>query len=166
MRLTKEVLKTIGAIALISVIVVGTFLYGNKQRQEQVRRDQEIRQQQQQASPAGSDQVAQQNSAPEQSGGDKPATGTAPVQRPSDSGNLNQQQRTQQENLARKDQSAADKPAQLAQNQPATQPGTGGSAGLPEAGSEHVLLPLMAIAVLYGINRRSKQAVKQAALRS
>lgn len=47
--MSRDLLKTIGGLALIAAIVVATFLYGNKQRQEQVRRDQEIKQQQQTA---------------------------------------------------------------------------------------------------------------------
>ncbi|HSH31742.1 MAG TPA: hypothetical protein VK963_03710, partial [Candidatus Saccharimonadales bacterium] len=47
-RVSKDVLKTAGAILLIGIIVVATFLYGNAQRQEQVRRDQEAQQQQEQ----------------------------------------------------------------------------------------------------------------------
>lgn len=35
---SKETLKTIGGVVLIAVIVVATFLYGNKQRQEQLRK--------------------------------------------------------------------------------------------------------------------------------
>lgn len=41
----REFLKTIGAIVIIGLIVVATFLYGNKQRQEQLRRDQQATQQ-------------------------------------------------------------------------------------------------------------------------
>lgn len=37
---SKETLKTIGGVVLIAVIVVATFLYGNKQRQEQLRQQQ------------------------------------------------------------------------------------------------------------------------------
>lgn len=48
MKLTRDLLKTVGAILVIGIIIVATFLYGNRQRQEQVRRDQQIRQQQEQ----------------------------------------------------------------------------------------------------------------------
>ncbi|HSX48487.1 MAG TPA: hypothetical protein VLF41_03245 [Candidatus Nanoarchaeia archaeon] len=41
----RDFLKTIGAIVIIGLIVVATFLYGNKQRQEQLRRDQQATQQ-------------------------------------------------------------------------------------------------------------------------
>lgn len=40
--------KTVGAIVVIGIIVVATFLYGNQQRQLQVRRDQDVRRQQEQ----------------------------------------------------------------------------------------------------------------------
>ena len=44
--MNKDLLKTIGGILIIAAIVVATFLYGNQQRQEQVRRDQAVQEQQ------------------------------------------------------------------------------------------------------------------------
>jgi hypothetical protein len=54
--MNRDLLKTIGGILIIAAIVVATFLYGNQQRQEQVRRDQALQEQQSQAEqeqPAG-----------------------------------------------------------------------------------------------------------------
>ena len=39
-RINSDFLKTAGAVLLIGAIVVATFLYGNSQRQQQVKRDQ------------------------------------------------------------------------------------------------------------------------------
>jgi len=36
----KDSVKTVGAIIIIGLIVVATFLYGNRQRQQQIQRDQ------------------------------------------------------------------------------------------------------------------------------
>lgn len=44
----KDILKTAGAVLIIGGIVVATFLYGNRQRQEQLRKDEQAKQQQQQ----------------------------------------------------------------------------------------------------------------------
>ena len=46
--MNKDLIKTIGGILIIAAIVVATFLYGNQQRQEQVRRDQALQEQQKQ----------------------------------------------------------------------------------------------------------------------
>jgi hypothetical protein len=84
-----EILKTIGAVLVIGGIVVATFLYGNRQRQEQVRRDREIRQQQEeQAARENNPQVAvnntpdntqvtpeNQSAAPTNNAGVSPSTG-------------------------------------------------------------------------------------------
>ena len=43
----RDFFKTIGAIVIIGLIVIATFLYGNRQRQEQLRRDQQAIQQKQ-----------------------------------------------------------------------------------------------------------------------
>ena len=51
--MNRDLLKTIGGILIIAAIVVATFLYGNQQRQEQVRRDQALQEQQNQAEEAG-----------------------------------------------------------------------------------------------------------------
>ncbi len=40
--MNRESLKTLGAVALIGIIVVATFLYGNQQRQKQLRHDQQV----------------------------------------------------------------------------------------------------------------------------
>lgn len=43
--INKDVLKTVGGLLLIGVVVVATFLYGNQQRQEQMRQEQGVEQQ-------------------------------------------------------------------------------------------------------------------------
>ena len=49
--MNKDLLRTIGGILVIGGIVVATFLYGNQQRQEQVRQDQAQTQTEEQAAP-------------------------------------------------------------------------------------------------------------------
>lgn len=56
--MNRESLKTLGGILVIGIIVVATFLYGNQQRQEQLRKDQA---QQEQSNP----EVAVDNSKPQ-----------------------------------------------------------------------------------------------------
>lgn len=57
--MNRDLLKTAGGIIIIGAIIVATFLYGNQQRQEQVRRDQEVEQQQDQANEGEVDVVAE-----------------------------------------------------------------------------------------------------------
>lgn len=45
MNLNRDFLKTLGGILIIGAIVVATFLYGNQQRQEQIRKDEQAKQQ-------------------------------------------------------------------------------------------------------------------------
>jgi pyruvate/2-oxoglutarate dehydrogenase complex dihydrolipoamide acyltransferase (E2) component len=70
----KDVLKTVGAVLIIGGIVVATFLYGNKQRQEQLRRDQQAQEQ--------ANQTATQQPAP------APAPAPAPQPQPTPAPNL------------------------------------------------------------------------------
>lgn len=49
MKLNQDLLKTVGGLLLIGVIVVATFLYGNRQRQAQIRDDQTATEQSEQA---------------------------------------------------------------------------------------------------------------------
>ncbi|MBW3538532.1 hypothetical protein KY386_03520 [Candidatus Parcubacteria bacterium] len=72
-RISKDVLKTAGAILLIGVIVVATFLYGNAQRQEQARRDQVAKQQQEQRETADKPAEQPQPAAPQQPAANQPA---------------------------------------------------------------------------------------------
>jgi uncharacterized protein HemX len=62
MKLNKDLIKTGGAVLLIAVIVVATFLYGNSQRQEQVRKDQAAKQEQERK--ANEEQTAQNTAQP------------------------------------------------------------------------------------------------------
>jgi cytoskeletal protein RodZ len=51
----RDSLKTIGGLAVIAVIIVGAFLYGNAQHQNQVRQDQNAKQQASQSNSPESD---------------------------------------------------------------------------------------------------------------
>jgi hypothetical protein len=74
--MSKDLIKTIGAVVLIGIIVVATFLYGNQQRQTQLRRDQQAKQEHERKAEESTNQSATQGT-----------TGTAPVQTPSQSTN-------------------------------------------------------------------------------
>jgi hypothetical protein len=53
-----DIIKTVGSVLIIGGIIVATFLYGNRQRVEQARRDAEIRRQQEEK--AAQEQATQQ----------------------------------------------------------------------------------------------------------
>lgn len=53
-----DIAKTAGAVLIIGGIVVATFLYGNRQRQEQLRKDQQTKEQQDQATQQATQQPA------------------------------------------------------------------------------------------------------------
>lgn len=77
MKLGSDLVKTVGAILIIAIIVVATFLYGNHQRQEQVRKDQAAKQEQQRKADEQAKQVVP--AAPQPSGNTVGASAT-PVQ--------------------------------------------------------------------------------------
>lgn len=62
MNLNRDFLKTLGGILVIGAIVVATFLYGNRQRQEQIKKEELAKQEQ-------SEQQAQNQNQPQARGG-------------------------------------------------------------------------------------------------
>lgn len=66
----RDSVKTAAGLAIIVLIVVATFLYGNAQRQSQLRHDQQVKAQQQ----AAAERAARQNATSQP----KPAPSTAP----------------------------------------------------------------------------------------
>jgi hypothetical protein len=132
-----EVLKTIAAILVIGGIVVATFLYGNRQRQEQVRRDRDIRQQQEEQAARENGQQVAVNNTPDNTevkpeGQTSPAA-PAPAATPAPAAGVG----------------GATSPAA-----PTTTPETG-----PE---EYFLLPLAALVLLWQANRSSKRNLRRA----
>ncbi len=84
--MNKDLIKTGGAILLIAIIVVATFLYGNNQRQEQVRKDQAAKQ-------ADKDMAAMTPTTPSNNSGAASATpaqstASTPASTPSTGGEL------------------------------------------------------------------------------
>jgi len=84
----RDTVKTLAGLVIIAVIVVATFLYGNAQRQAQLKHDQQIKLQQAKtttsqqvakASPAASAKAA---ATPDATPGPTPVPNTAPVETP------------------------------------------------------------------------------------
>src|SRR5258708_4814973 len=77
----RDTVKTLAGLLVIAVIVVATFMYGNAQRQSQLKHDQDVKRQQD-AKSAEQARKAQPvaSQAPASSG--KQASNTAPVQSP------------------------------------------------------------------------------------
>lgn len=94
MKFNQDLVKTIGAIALIGIIVVATFLYGNKQRQEQVRQDQAAKQEQERKADEQAKQSTQQpapatnNQATSATPGQSTATTQTPTTTPATGGEI------------------------------------------------------------------------------
>jgi hypothetical protein len=130
----RDLIKTIVAVLIIGGIIVATFLYGNRQRQDQVRRDEEIaRQQEERAQPE-----TEQNQAATQA--------TPPPAQPQT------QSQTPSPTPAPASQPAATPP-------PAPQVAT----AIPDTGSELLfVIPAGLMFGLYRINRTQKRAVRQA----
>lgn len=130
-KVSRDTVKTVGGVVLIAVIVVGTFLYGNTQRQNQLRKDQTAKQTQ-------TNQVTQNQgtgvAVTSESGNQ--TTNTPPTQ---------SSQATQTSNQAAKTQS----PGVGGGNLPANTPSTGGELGY--------LMPLALIIGLYQTYLYTKQ---------
>jgi cytoskeletal protein RodZ len=155
----RDTVKTLAGLLIIGIIVVATFLYGNAQRQSQLRRDEDAKKQQQakandqakKAQPSAS--AAPRTSATvAASASNKPAahTNTAPVQSPMANG-------------IQGNGGAAPKPGQVA-SAATTTPATGASSALPETGSPVMgVIGVAAIVMMAAVLRRSKRAVFAAA---
>lgn len=159
-RKGSDLLKTVGAIVVIGGIVVATFLYGNRQRQEQVRRDLAIRQQQ--------EQKAAKDNGPKVSVDDskdkamvKPENQTAP--------------KAATPPTAPATTATAPTPPAATATTPTT-PGNvgggqlaagGGTDTTPKTGGEmFYLLPAGLILALYKVNRSSRNWVRSATLKN
>ena len=82
----RDTVKTLVGLVIIAVIVVATFLYGNSQRQAQLKHDQQIKNAQAKSTDsqllAKASPAATTTPAPSTSPSSSPATNTAPVQTP------------------------------------------------------------------------------------
>jgi LPXTG-motif cell wall-anchored protein len=148
----RDTAKTIVGLVIIAGIVVATFMYGNSQRQAQLKHDQEVKDQQV-AKATSSPNAAQPTASPQQvakaASTSKQTTNTAPVETPS-------------ANSIQGSQTAAS-PA------PAASPGAVASATttpLPQTGPSSTLSGAAGVAVLIVsayLWRRSKRSVLAAA---
>jgi hypothetical protein len=109
MSFNRDLLRTVGGILVIGLIVVGTFLYGNQQRQDQIRKEQDLKKQQEEQTKA-----AEPASNPVATTSGEQTTGS----------NLNQQQQT-----------TPNQAGVGGGNLPTSTPQTGGSTGYLVAGA-------------------------------
>lgn len=84
MAVSKDTLKTIGGLVVIALIIVGAFLYGDAQHQQQVRQDQNAKRQatSQSSAPAASGSVSQAPAKPSSSATPNPIQASAPSASP------------------------------------------------------------------------------------
>jgi cytoskeletal protein RodZ len=148
--MNRDVLTTVGGLVLVGIVVVATFLYGNEQRQAQLRRDQTAQRQSQQQSKNQSTPKASSVSTSSGSSNTATATSSQPaVQKPSSSNQTTLQ--------GGSPSSTASSPVPSSGSGPAETPRTGSSSILYVFGATLMV-------VLYQVYRRSRTAVAQAAL--
>jgi uncharacterized membrane protein len=137
----KDLIKSTAGLLVIGIIILATFLYGSKQRQDQVRRDQDAKTaQEQKASPAVSTSTGTTDQAP--------SGGTAAVHAPVAN------------ELQNPATAAVTKPqAPVVATQPKTTPQTGAGSGLV------AVLGLATIAALYQRHASAPSRLRAAALR-
>lgn len=155
--MSRDTVKTLAGLLIIGIIVVATFLYGNAQRQSQLKKQQQTADQSQQsqpsqsATPQGGAVVSNQTA---QNPTPTPTTNTAPVTSP----NANSLQGT----------GGTGQPAagQVAGVQSTPQAGASGGTKppLPETGAPVAgLVGVTAIGVMMLAVRRSRQSILKAA---
>jgi LPXTG-motif cell wall-anchored protein len=130
--MNRDTLKTILGLIVIVLIVVATFLYGNAQRQAQLKRDQEVKQQ----------QTAQTSTSPAASASTSAGTSnTAPVSSPT-ANNIQGGQPSQPPTGGSTSSTSVN------------------SSGIPDTGSSSVAAAgLLALASAFAYWRRSRRAV-------
>ncbi len=131
----RETLKTLAGLAIITLIVVATFLYGNSQRQAQQKQDQAKKQQAATPSPSTSAKAS-----PKATPTPSPVPSGSVAQGPVDGGS-----------------------GSGATPKPTAAPVTGGTTTIPDTGSETA--PLLGVAVLgltYVFYRRSGRRIEAA----
>ena len=135
MAVNRDTLKTIGGLLVIAVIIVGAFLYGNAQHQNQVRQDQNAK--------------AQASASPSPAASGTGTVAQAPA-KPSTPATPNPLQ--------------ASAPKTLASPSPEAQPGKGGVTQTPQTGAADELLPLALLSAAWVLYRRSlpQRAAKRA----
>lgn len=147
----RDVVATIGGLILVALVVVGTFLYGNSQREKQ---DSQGQKQEQQKQNQQTEQQKQEEKQKEQQ---------AQAQKKAQE----QQQANEAKQKAAEQQAAQQKAAQqqaASQNKPATVPQTGATAPMPETGGELLYIAGAAMTI-YAVHlyRRSRMRLNAAA---
>lgn len=140
----KDLIKSTVGLLVIGVIILATFLYGNKQRQDQVRRDQDAKTAQEQSAP-----VATSTGSTDQA----PGGGTPAVHQPVANNDL---QNPATAALSTPDSTPAPTPAAVPA--PSTTPQTGASNGLAS------ILGIMAIIALSARYLGARSRLRAAAL--
>jgi len=154
--MNRDTVKTLAGLVIIGVIVVATFLYGNAQRQNQLKHDVSVSKSQAGSSASASPTASASASSNTPAASSKAVTNTAPVQSPASSS-------------LQGGSSAAPSstPAKVAAASPAAVPQTGGvGAPLPQTGPAQELagvIGIAAIATMWLWLRRSQRAVFAAA---
>jgi LPXTG-motif cell wall-anchored protein len=165
--MNRDTVKTLAGLLVIGMIVVATFLYGNAQRQSQLKHDQNVKNQQAStlkpgtASPSSSATSSPAPSSPKATTSNNPSTNTAPVQ----SVTSNTLQGSKPKTAGKPSPTSTPKPSPSGQVAgAATTPTTGGTgSSLPQTGSPALGgLGLAAIAVMWLGFRRSKRALLMA----
>jgi cytoskeletal protein RodZ len=165
--MSRDTVKTLAGLVIIGVIVVATFLYGNAQRQSQLKKQQQTADQSQQAQPSNSATPQAGTTTPQASGTPAPSqaaqntstptptTNTAPVTSP----NANSLQGT-----GGSGQPAAAGQVAGAQSTPQAGASGGTKPPLPETGAPVAgLVGVTAIGVMMLAVRRSRQSIMKAA---
>jgi hypothetical protein len=159
----RDTVKTLAGLLVIAVIVVATFVYGNSQRQAQLKHDQEVKNQE-----VASNRTAMPSSSPQATASTAPSkspqSNTAPVSTPQS--NSIQGGRTATPSSSPK-ASATPAPTATPSSSPiasASEPKTGGSDPLPQTGASLGDLTGVA-AIIFAVVwlRYSKRAVVSAA---
>lgn len=148
----KDVLTTVGGLLLVAGVVVGTFLYGNYQREEQQRRDQQLTQQRE--ADTQNQKTAQTNPQGGQSG---PSGDQQPgVKKPTD---------TTGQSIQGSGAPNTGQGKQAAQPKPSPSPVPPGTTTTPETGPELAyVLVAGGLVLLVQAQRRSRLALRSAAL--
>lgn len=145
----RDVVATIGGLILVALVVVGTFLYGNSQREKQQSQGQNQEQQQQA-------QQTEQQKQDEQKA----------AQQNEEAKKAQEKQAKEAEQKAAQQQTAQQQAA-ASQNKPASQPQTGSSAQaapMPAAGGEILYIAGAAITIYVAhLYRRSRLSLSAAA---
>lgn len=169
--MNRDTVKTLAGLVIIGVIVVATFLYGNAQRQNQLKHDANVKQQQANANAAGGKALPSGNVAPAASGTAAPspakaATNTAPVQSPASSSIQGGGTASSASTAPETAKTPGPAPAGGQVAGASKVPQAGGSAPLPQTGPAQELagvIGLAAIASMWLWLRRSKRAIFMAA---